>query len=58
MIAAGVPVTPGYHGDDQSMETLQREADNMGCVERWLPAQGSPTLRWWWWWWWWWSVDR
>ena len=30
MIAAGVPVTPGYHGDDQSMETLQREADNMG----------------------------
>ena len=56
MIAAGVPVTPGYHGDDQSMETLQREADNMGCVERWLPAQGSPTLRWWWWWWW--SVDR
>ena len=30
MIAAGVPVTPGYHGDDQSMETLQAEADAMG----------------------------
>lgn len=30
MIAAGVPVTPGYHGEAQDMETLQREADGMG----------------------------
>jgi 3-methylcrotonyl-CoA carboxylase alpha subunit len=30
MIAAKVPVTPGYHGKDQSNETLQREADRIG----------------------------
>ena len=30
MIAAGVPVTPGYLGDDQSLERLQREADAIG----------------------------
>ncbi|KAE9044071.1 Methylcrotonoyl-CoA carboxylase subunit alpha [Phytophthora rubi] len=30
MIRAGVPVTPGYHGDDQSVETLQREARDIG----------------------------
>ena len=30
MIAAGVPVTPGYLGEDQSPERLQREADAMG----------------------------
>ncbi|SFP54006.1 acetyl/propionyl/methylcrotonyl-CoA carboxylase subunit alpha [Sphingomonas rubra] len=30
MIAAGVPVTPGYLGDDQSPERLQREADAIG----------------------------
>ncbi|MFN4205251.1 MAG: acetyl/propionyl/methylcrotonyl-CoA carboxylase subunit alpha [Agrobacterium albertimagni] len=30
MIAAGVPVTPGYLGDDQSLERLQREADTIG----------------------------
>lgn len=30
MIDAGVPVTPGYHGEDQSMERLQKEADDMG----------------------------
>jgi 3-methylcrotonyl-CoA carboxylase alpha subunit len=30
MIAAGVPVTPGYLGDDQSSERLQREADAIG----------------------------
>ncbi|QEE43178.1 ATP-grasp domain-containing protein (plasmid) [Rhizobium sp. WL3] len=30
MIAAGVPVTPGYHGDDQSPERLQSEADAIG----------------------------
>ncbi|WP_133498572.1 acetyl/propionyl/methylcrotonyl-CoA carboxylase subunit alpha [Cognatilysobacter terrigena] len=30
MQAAGVPVVPGYTGDDQSNETLQREADRIG----------------------------
>ena len=30
MSAAGVPVTPGYLGDDQSPERLQREADSIG----------------------------
>lgn len=27
---AGVPVTPGYQGDDQSLETLSREAELIG----------------------------
>ncbi|MDX3908382.1 MAG: biotin carboxylase N-terminal domain-containing protein [Sphingobium sp.] len=30
MIAAGVPVTPGYLGEDQTPERLQREADAIG----------------------------
>jgi 3-methylcrotonyl-CoA carboxylase alpha subunit len=30
MIAAGVPVTPGYLGEDQSSERLQAEADAIG----------------------------
>ncbi|ALS98331.1 acetyl/propionyl/methylcrotonyl-CoA carboxylase subunit alpha [Lacimicrobium alkaliphilum] len=30
MEAAGVPLVPGYHGDDQSPETLKAEADKMG----------------------------
>jgi acetyl/propionyl-CoA carboxylase alpha subunit len=30
MIAAGVPVTPGYLGEDQSPERLQKEADAIG----------------------------
>ncbi len=30
MTEAGVPVTPGYHGDDQSTDGLQREADRIG----------------------------
>jgi len=30
MTAAGVPVTPGYHGDDQTPELLRREADAIG----------------------------
>ena len=30
MTKAGVPVTPGYLGDDQSPERLQREADAIG----------------------------
>jgi 3-methylcrotonyl-CoA carboxylase alpha subunit len=27
MGAAGVPLTPGYHGDDQTPPFLQRQAD-------------------------------
>jgi 3-methylcrotonyl-CoA carboxylase alpha subunit len=30
MIAAGVPVTPGYLGEDQSLERLRAEADAIG----------------------------
>ncbi len=30
MTAAGVPCTPGYHGEDQSAARLQSEADAMG----------------------------
>ncbi|WFL76215.1 acetyl/propionyl/methylcrotonyl-CoA carboxylase subunit alpha [Altererythrobacter arenosus] len=30
MIAAGVPVTPGYLGEDQSVERLKKEADTIG----------------------------
>ncbi len=30
MRAAGVPVTPGYEGEDQSVETLKAEADKIG----------------------------
>ncbi|MQM31401.1 MAG: 3-methylcrotonyl-CoA carboxylase [Candidatus Accumulibacter phosphatis] len=30
MSAAGVPVTPGYHGNDQAPGRLQREADTIG----------------------------
>ena len=30
MVEAGVPVTPGYMGDDQSPQRLKREADEIG----------------------------
>jgi 3-methylcrotonyl-CoA carboxylase alpha subunit len=30
MIKAGVPVTPGYHGDDQTLATLQAQAESIG----------------------------
>jgi 3-methylcrotonyl-CoA carboxylase alpha subunit len=30
MHAAAVPLVPGYHGDDQDAQLLQREADSMG----------------------------
>src|SRR5690554_3428380 len=30
MEAAGVPLVPGYHGDDQDDDLLRREADNNG----------------------------
>lgn len=30
MVDAGVPVTPGYHGEDQNPDVLQKEADGIG----------------------------
>ena len=30
MEKAGVPLVPGYHGDDQSLTTLKQAADDMG----------------------------
>jgi len=30
MVAAGVPVTPGYMGEDQSSSTLKAEANRIG----------------------------
>ncbi len=30
MADAGVPLVPGYHGEDQALETLQREAERIG----------------------------
>lgn len=33
MIDANVPVVPGYHGSDQSMETLRREANRIGLAD-------------------------
>ena len=30
MTAAGVPVVPGYHGSDQSVDVLKREAERVG----------------------------
>jgi 3-methylcrotonyl-CoA carboxylase alpha subunit len=30
MLGSGVPCVPGYHGEDQSFETLQAEADKIG----------------------------
>lgn len=30
MSSAGVPIVKGYHGEDQSIETLQMEAKRIG----------------------------
>ncbi len=30
MTEAGVPLVPGYHGDDQALATLKKESDNVG----------------------------
>jgi 3-methylcrotonyl-CoA carboxylase alpha subunit len=30
MSEAGVPVVPGYHGDDQTVELLRSEANRIG----------------------------
>jgi 3-methylcrotonyl-CoA carboxylase alpha subunit len=32
MIKAGVPVVPGYHGEDQSLSNLLKEANKIGII--------------------------
>lgn len=32
MSKASVPLIPGYHGEDQSLETLLKEADKIGFI--------------------------
>merc|ERR1712137_700317 len=44
MEEANVPVVPGYHGDDQSIETLQSEADKIGypvLIKAWMGGGGK-----------------
>lgn len=41
MAAAGVPVIPGYDGDDQSDETLRREAEQVGFPLMIKPSGGG-----------------
>jgi 3-methylcrotonyl-CoA carboxylase alpha subunit len=44
MQEANVPVVPGYHGADQSIEVLQREADKMGypvLIKAWMGGGGK-----------------
>mmetsp|Transcript_20663 Transcript_20663/g.31581 ORF Transcript_20663/g.31581 Transcript_20663/m.31581 type:complete len:686 (-) Transcript_20663:19-2076(-) len=44
MQEANVPVVPGYHGDDQSIETLESEADKIGypvLIKAWMGGGGK-----------------
>ena len=44
MIAAGVPVVPGYHGSDQSVAVLKREAERVGypiMMKAWMGGGGK-----------------
>ncbi len=41
MQAAGVPLAPGYHGDDQDEARLRREADAIGCPVMLKPSAGG-----------------
>ncbi len=43
MEAAGVPLLPGYHGEDQSIETIRREAERCGLAEG-LPVMLKAVL--------------
>jgi len=36
MTNAGVPVVPGYHGEDQSNKRLKEEADKIGFFSSFL----------------------
>ena len=44
MQAAGVPVVPGYHGDDQSTSRLKAEAERIGSDHGALGRQPPPPL--------------
>ena len=46
MAAAGVPVVPGYTGEDQSPQTLQREADRIGILVFVLLPNGPRNAPW------------
>ena len=44
MQKANVPVVPGYHGEDQSIEVLKREADAIGypvLIKAWMGGGGK-----------------
>ncbi len=41
MQAAGVPLAPGYHGDDQDLDRLNREADGVGYPVMLKPSAGG-----------------
>jgi len=43
MAQAGVPLVPGYHGQDQDPALLQREADRIG-----YPVLDQGQRGWWW----------
>jgi 3-methylcrotonyl-CoA carboxylase alpha subunit len=40
MIKAGVPVVPGYHGEDQSLENFLIEAEKIGIYHIWTERKG------------------
>jgi len=41
MGAAGVPLVPGYHGDDQDIERMKLEADKIGYPVLIKPTHGG-----------------
>jgi acetyl/propionyl-CoA carboxylase alpha subunit len=41
MGAAGVPLVPGYHGDEQDVEFLKAEADKIGYPVLIKPTHGG-----------------
>ena len=41
MGAAGVPLVPGYHGDDQDIEKMKLEADRIGYPVLIKPTHGG-----------------
>jgi 3-methylcrotonyl-CoA carboxylase alpha subunit len=48
MAAAGVPLTPGYHGDDQDPAFLQRQAEAIGypVLIKALPVEAARACAW------------
>lgn len=41
MGAAGVPIVPGYHGDDQDIEVMKKEAERIGYPILIKPTHGG-----------------